>query len=235
MEWVASLCYSLQTQWLHGSWNGYVQVIYCDYRDCVFCSCLKILGFDVTHFKFWYFKRWYKNLMANDHNPIILAFNIKFYKAVSFSSHCFLSQTCNTLQGFYSTDNKTSTCQQGPNQISHYKLEITKGTSNIFSFLYRTAVISVASLSIHSRALCPMLAAISSCHVTSYLLGLQGHCLSDWQSSDSTQYPNNLRAWRHSKITAWPNLLVGRVKASQRRGKKANKEEEDQDKAKALI
>lgn len=89
-------------------------------------------------------------------------------------------------------------------------------------------MISRASLSLHSWALCPPLSTVSSCHVTSYLLGLQGHCLSDWQSSDSTQYPNNPRAWRRSRLTAWQHPLVGRVTASERRSEKRTMRETNQ-------
>lgn len=102
-------------------------------------------------------------------------------------------------------------------------------------WVWRAAVISLASPSPHSRALCPLLSAISSCHVTSYLLGLQGHCLSDWQGFDSTQYSNNLRAWRHTRITAWQNPPVGRARESEWRGKRANEKGEDQDESKPFM
>lgn len=92
-------------------------------------------------------------------------------------------------------------------RFSQYKLGVRKGTSNIFPFLAAflslksCVVISLASPNLYSRPLCPLQSAISFCHVMSYLLGLRGHCLSDWQGFDSVQYPEGLEAQKdHSMV-----------------------------------
>lgn len=91
-------------------------------------------------------------------------------------------------------------------------------------WVWRAVVISLASLSLYSRALCPLLSAISSCHVMSYLLGLWGHCLSDWQGFDSTQYPNNPRG-----LEAVEDHSVARStgRRSERRGRRAGEKGKD--------
>lgn len=89
-------------------------------------------------------------------------------------------------------------------------------------------MISLASASLHGQVFCTLPSAISSCHVTSYLLGPRGHCLSDWQDFDSAQYSNNLRACRHRRITAW--WIIRRPGRRERVSEEAD-EGQDQDKS----
>lgn len=128
-----------------------------------------------------------------------------------------------------SSAEKTNTFQRDENQTKSMQIEKCKKRHKqyIFStgslFQFEVPLISLASPNFHRQAFCPPLYAISSCHATSYLLGPQGHCLSDWQGFDAAQYSNNPRACRSRRITAWWDPAVETAGESEWRGRRGGR------------
>lgn len=104
-----------------------------------------------------------------------------------------------------------------------FKLNISKKSyMHVISIIGRLFQFYRA-IDLHRAIIGRPLSATSSCHVTSYLLGPRGRCISDWQGFDAMQNSNNPRACRRRRITAWWNPAAEAARESEQRGRRGGR------------